>query len=194
MTNKTQGQSLTGDVAKTPRSKRFTPSFSGEAALPAPESKSRRRTIHVAAVVALAVSTAYLSWRVGFTLGSLWLAIPLWLLELHAAVGLFLFTFSLWDIDSAVIPPPVLQTDQRIAVLIPTYNEPSEVLLPTVAAAVALEPAHETWVLDDGHRPWVREMATSLGARYLTREERSRQGRQPQQCPRAHRSRPLRDS
>jgi cellulose synthase (UDP-forming) len=82
-----------------------------------------------------------------------------------------LFTFSLWDIDSAVVPPPVVHTDLRIAVLIPTFNEPSEVLLPTVAAAVALEPAHDTWILDDGHRPWVREMAASLGARYLSREK-----------------------
>jgi cellulose synthase (UDP-forming) len=170
--NKTQGHSLTGDTVTSPRSQRMMPAFSGgEAALPAPETKSRKRTIHAAAVVALAVSTAYLSWRVGFTLGSLWLAIPLWLLELHAVVGLFLFTFSLWDIDNAAIPSPLLQTDHRIAVLIPTYNEPSEVLLPTVAAAVALEPTHETWVLDDGNRAWVREMATSLGARYLTREK-----------------------
>ena len=46
-----------------------------------------------------------------------------------------------------------------VAVLIPTFNESREVLLPTVAAAVALEPAHETWVLDDGDRAWVREMA-----------------------------------
>ena len=133
--------------------------------------RGRKRTIHVVAIVALAASIAYLSWRVGFTLGSLWLAIPLWLLELHAVVGLIFFTFSLWDIDSSVVPQPVFSTDKRIAVLIPTYNEPSEVLLPTVAAAVALEPTHETWVLDDGHRPWVRDMTASLGARYLTREK-----------------------
>lgn len=119
----------------------------------------------------MAASVAYLIWRVGFTLGSLWLAIPLWLLEFHALVGLGLFTFSLWDIDSGVVPPPVLTTDQRIVVLIPTYNEPNEVLLPTVAAAVALEPPHETWVLDDGNRQWVREMAASLGARYLARAQ-----------------------
>ena len=56
-----------------------------------------------------------------------------------------------------------------VAVLIPTYNESREVLLPTVAAAVALEPAHETWVLDDGARPWVREMAEAIGARYVAR-------------------------
>ena len=54
----------------------------------------------------------------------------------------------------------------RVAVLIPTYDEAEEVLLPTIAAAVALQPAHETWVLDDGRRPWVAALAHDLGARY----------------------------
>lgn len=142
-----------------------------EVALPDPESASRRRTIQVAAVIALLASVAYLSWRVGSTLGTLWLAIPLWLLELHAVVGLGLFTFSLWDVDASVVPPPVSSTDFRVAVLIATYNEPNEVLLPTIAAATALKPAHDTWVLDDGNRGWVRDLAVSLGARYLARED-----------------------
>ena len=43
-------------------------------------------------------------------------------------------------------------------------------LLPTLSAAVALEPAHETWVLDDGGRPWVAELAAALGVRYRARE------------------------
>ena len=169
MTNATTGKL---EVALgSPRTRRVMPAFSGgEAALPPPESRARRRTIHVAATLALVVSAGYLTWRIGFTLGNLWLAIPLWLLELHAIIGLALFTFSLWDIDSAAIPAPVLATDRRIAILIPSYNEPYEVLLPTVAAAVALEPRHETWVLDDGDRSWVREMAASLGAQYLVRE------------------------
>lgn len=55
--------------------------------------------------------------------------------------------------------------------LIRTYNEPEDVLLPTIAAAVALEPAHETWVPDDGERPEVEALATELGARYLTRHD-----------------------
>ena len=55
----------------------------------------------------------------------------------------------------------------RVAVLIPTYDEPSEVIAPTIAAACALEPAHETWVLDDGERPEVEQLAKALGARYL---------------------------
>jgi cellulose synthase/poly-beta-1,6-N-acetylglucosamine synthase-like glycosyltransferase len=146
----------------------------GEAALPPAESPARKAVIHVAALVALAASVAYLIWRVGFTLGAnLWIAIPLWLLEAHAVGGLVLFTFSLWDLDSTSVPEPVLATDLRVAVLITTYNEPREVLLPTVAAAVSLGPSHDTWVLDDGERAWVRELTASLGARYLARQEHS---------------------
>ena len=39
-------------------------------------------------------------------------------------------------------------------------------------AACALEPAHETWVLDDGARPWVAALASRLGARYRARTRR----------------------
>lgn len=138
------------------------------------ESRARLRVVRLVAVVALLSSSAYLTWRLAFTIGSAWwIAIPLWLLELHAAASLGIFTFSLWDTDSATVPLPLDSCELTIAVLIPTYNEPAEVLLPTVAAAVALEPAHETWVLDDGLREWVREVAESLGARYLTRSDHS---------------------
>jgi cellulose synthase/poly-beta-1,6-N-acetylglucosamine synthase-like glycosyltransferase len=144
------------------------------AGLPAPETRGRLLVIRTTALLAIAATLAYLAWRIGFTVrASLWLAIPLWLLELHALIGLVLFTFSLWDLDSVTVPEPRIATDLRVAVLIPTYNEPREVLLPTIAAAVSLEPAHETWVLDDGQRPWVKDLAGTLGALYLTREDRS---------------------
>ncbi len=55
--------------------------------------------------------------------------------------------------------------------LIPTYNESREILIPSIAAAVGLQPAHETWVLDDGNRAEIRELAEVLGARYLARSE-----------------------
>jgi cellulose synthase/poly-beta-1,6-N-acetylglucosamine synthase-like glycosyltransferase len=86
-------------------------------------------------------------------------------------VGLGRFTFSLWNLDRQIVPEPVRESDLRVGVLIPTYNEPREVLFPTVAAAVALDPGHETYVLDDGQRLWVRAMAASLGARYIARDE-----------------------
>jgi cellulose synthase (UDP-forming) len=142
--------------------------------LPAPETPFRRGSIQLVAVLALVVSVVYLTWRACFTLGgNLWISLPLWILELYAAMGLGLFTFSLWNLDRQLVAEPVRQTNLRVGVLIPTYNESIEVLFPTVAAAVALEPSHETYVLDDGQRLWVRAMAASLGARYIAREEHS---------------------
>ncbi|MEE9416957.1 MAG: glycosyltransferase [Acidimicrobiales bacterium] len=143
---------------------------------PAPtRSRTKESLARAIAVASLVLSIVYLGWRLVFTLsiGGLWLSIPFFLLEVYGAISLGLFIFSVWDIDSSVIPKPVSQTDLTIAVLIPTYNEDVEVLLPTVSASVALAPNHETWVLDDGNRDWVRSMAESVGARYVRRGDNS---------------------
>ncbi|HET7490035.1 MAG TPA: glycosyltransferase [Acidimicrobiales bacterium] len=154
------------------RNRPATALFPG-AELPAAESPRRRLAVRAFALAALAVSVVYLAWRALFTLdlGAWWVSLPLFALELHAVAGLALFTFSLWDVDRRPAVTERHSTDQRVAVLIPTYNEPVEVLLPTIAAAVALEPQHETWVLDDGGRAEVVELAARLGARYLARSE-----------------------
>jgi cellulose synthase (UDP-forming) len=87
--------------------------------------------------------------------------------------GLIMKTVTLWTIDGqSPDPTNALAVRARVAVLIPTYNEPVEVIAPTIAAACALEPVHETWVLDDGDRPWVAEMAEAFGARYVSRTVR----------------------
>ena len=84
--------------------------------------------------------------------------------------GLVIKATTLWNIDSAAPPPLSELTDvPRVVVFVPTYNEPVEVIAPTIAAACALQPAHETWVLDDGDRPWVAEMCAAWGARYVCR-------------------------
>jgi cellulose synthase (UDP-forming) len=127
------------------------------------------------ATLALTATAVYLVWRAAVTidLAAWWLSIPLYLLELHAALGLGLYTFSLWDVHAGPRARPVRDSPLRVAVLIPTWNEPPEVLAPTIAAAVALQPGHETWVLDDGDRPHIARMAGELGARYLRRTDRS---------------------
>ncbi len=123
-------------------------------------------------IVALLLTGAYLLWRLGtLNTSALWMSIPFYLLELAGLVSLALFLYSVWDTESVEPPSPVSKTDRSIAVLIPTYNEDPEILLPTVAAAVDLDLHHQTWVLDDGHRPWVEEMALRLGANYLTRPD-----------------------
>jgi cellulose synthase (UDP-forming) len=138
--------------------------------LPPADTRGLLLLIRTVAILALAATSAYLAWRATATLNldAWYLALPMLILEVHAGIGLGLFAFSLWDVD--VRPrrryPRRLPT---VAVLIPTYNEGEEILLPTIAAAVALEPAHETWVLDDGNRPEVATLAEALGARYVAR-------------------------
>ncbi len=141
--------------------------------MPVPETAARRWVIRSLAFVALAVTAAYLAWRTTSTvdLSVWWVSIPLLVLEYHAALGLGLFAFSLWDVDRRPATTSVRATRARIAVLLPTYNESIEVLTPTVAAALAMHLPHETWVLDDGSRPEVERLAADLGAHYLTRTE-----------------------
>ena len=122
----------------------------------------------------MAALVAYLTWRVAYTLPTGgWNRSVAWMLVTFEALplfGLVLKTATLWDIDSHA-PDPVesLRADQRVVLMIPTFNEPLEVIAPTVAAGCALQPAHETWVLDDGDRPWVADMCEAYGARYICR-------------------------
>ncbi len=142
-------------------------------ALPEPESPLRRFTIRAIAVTALVASAIYLTWRATQTvdLAVWWVSVPLLVLEIHAALGLALFTFSLWDVDAAPPGHPAARSKRKVAVLIPTYDEGIEILIPTIAAAKTMRGRHQTWVLDDGNRPEVKRLARELGVKYLTRAE-----------------------
>jgi len=131
----------------------------------APQSSLRR-----IAVAVVLCSFLYLTWRLWFSVpkSDWWLGVPLWLLELHVTLRFAITVTELWGSDSQS-PRPTELPPLSVAVVIPTYDEGIEVLLPTVAAALAMEPAHETWVLDDGHRPEMEEMARHLGAGYISR-------------------------
>ena len=57
-----------------------------------------------------------------------------------------------------------------VDVFIATYNEGREILERTLVGATSIDhPDLRVWVLDDGARPWVREMADSMGALYCCR-------------------------
>ncbi len=68
------------------------------------------------------------------------------------------------------LPVEVPHRDIRVDVFIPTYNEPLDIVEPTIRAAMSLRSADvEVWVLDDGHRPEMEWAARRLGARYVSR-------------------------
>lgn len=62
--------------------------------------------------------------------------------------------------------------DAPTDILIATYNESYDILERTIVGALAVEhPDHRVWVLDDGNRTWVRELAEGLGAHYVARHK-----------------------
>ena len=140
------------------------------------ESAWSRHLAHLGVIASMTALLGYLTWRIGFTMpADGWNRVAAWLLiafEAFPLFGLITRAITLWNID-CVAPEPLsgLRPGSRVAVLIPTYNEPIEVIAPTIAASCELQPAHETWVLDDGDRPWVAEMCAALGARYVRRDQ-----------------------
>jgi len=57
-----------------------------------------------------------------------------------------------------------------VDVFIATYNEPASVLERTIVGALAIDhPDLRVFVLDDGARPFVHELASELGANYISR-------------------------
>ncbi len=67
--------------------------------------------------------------------------------------------------------PSAPQDGLRVAVFVPTLNEPVAVVRRTLLGAINMDYPHETWLLDDGNRTEMRDLAGELGVRYLAREK-----------------------
>lgn len=143
------------------------------AAVPAPEPRRQLAITRGVALVAAAATVGYLTWRVLATLtpASVLLGVPLLAMETWAFLTAILYAFVLWDLDALSRPEPRETTGLRTVVLIPTYNEPPEVLLPAITAAAAIDLVSAVWVLDDGRRGWVADACASLGLVYRTRPD-----------------------
>jgi cellulose synthase (UDP-forming) len=142
---------------------------------PSLEPVARQRTARLGGLVALLALLGYLTWRVAFTMPTTgWNRAAAWVLVIFEAIplaGLLIRIITLWDIGSrAPRRVTTVEPGANVVVFIPTYNEPVEVIAPTIAASCDLEPPHETWVLDDGDRPWLADLCREYGARHVTRE------------------------
>lgn len=123
-------------------------------------------------VVALACVTAfvYFTWRVGVVNP----AVPVfsWLVLGAELVGfLRMLAFLVSTAGTEDREPPPAPPELAVDVFVTTYDEPIDVVRRTVMAALAIRYPHETWLLDDGNRGPMRQIADELGCRYLARTD-----------------------
>ncbi|WP_134738982.1 glycosyltransferase family 2 protein [Nocardioides sp. 503] len=131
-----------------------------------------RRLLAIRAIVLLTavLGLNYVIWRWLFSVNwvAWWVAVPLVLAETYSLVDSLLFGLGMWRLkERGAAPAP--DPDLTVDVFIATYNEPIELVMRTARAAKAIRYPHETWVLDDGNRPDMREAAEAEGIRWITR-------------------------
>ncbi|MGB5597365.1 MAG: glycosyltransferase, partial [Thiothrix litoralis] len=139
------------------------------------------------AVIALTLGAWYLWWRWTDSLNpdALWYAIPLAFAETASYFGLGLFVFNLWKVQDYEQLPPPAKLDEvvrpghgeerplKVDVFFPSYNEDVELVRLSIRDAKKVTYPHaidlKIFVLDDGKRPAMRQVAEEEGVGYITR-------------------------
>jgi cellulose synthase (UDP-forming) len=132
---------------------------------------SRPRILRTVAVLALAWGVGYLVWRVGWSgRGASPVAFAMLIVtEVYGLYALAMLTWFSWSRPPAERPP--IGARHAVDVYVCTYDEPVEVVLATLAGCRALAYPHTTYLLDDGRRAEMEELARLSGARYVTRAD-----------------------
>jgi cellulose synthase/poly-beta-1,6-N-acetylglucosamine synthase-like glycosyltransferase len=127
----------------------------------------------VAIVLASVFTIRYFFWRALHTMNP---AAKIFFYAFLVAEGLsflesLLFYFIAWNPTRYKRPEAL--PGRTVDVFIPTYNEPAELLRETVLCAVNMKYPHKTYILDDGQRDAVRELATEFDCGYIARGDRA---------------------
>lgn len=126
---------------------------------------------HVVVCIAVPVAFYYITWRAMNTINweGWWSGLPLFLAELYGIIVTSIHFFTVWRPTERKSLPPLI--GRSIDVFITTYNEPLSIIRKTAHACIALRMPHTTYILDDGDRSEVAELAEELGCRYISRKE-----------------------
>lgn len=128
----------------------------------------RHRTRRVTASIYVLSYLLYLGWRATiFSDQSMTMSVLFYIADCIGFVLGLVYVLTAWEYRhrDPVPPPPGM----RVAVLVPTFHEPIEVIRRTLRAAAAIDYPHETLVLDDAGRDEVRAIADGFGIRYCCR-------------------------
>ncbi|MEM6822358.1 MAG: glycosyltransferase [Verrucomicrobiota bacterium] len=128
----------------------------------------KHRFRKIAGVLYLLLSTVYLSWR--------WTVLNpdypiLSLLLLLCEIIAFLTGLSLiyggWNHVRRT--PVKANRSYSVDVFVPVYSEPTDMIEMTVIGAKSIRYPHKTFLLDDGNRPELKELAEKHGVHYIAR-------------------------
>jgi cellulose synthase (UDP-forming) len=109
-------------------------------------------------------------WFFSLNLDRWWISIPLVIAETYSLVDVLLFGLTMWR-SGQRIPPPPAKAGLTVDVFITTYNESVDIVRKTSIAARAITYPHKTWILDDGARAEMRELASQIEVGYITRSD-----------------------
>jgi cellulose synthase (UDP-forming) len=131
------------------------------------------RLLRATALAALVWGLGYLAWRIGWSgEGASPVAFALLLVtEIYGIWALGILTWFSWS--RAPAERPATTPGRRVDVYVCTYDESAEVIMATLAGCRALSYPHTTYLLDDGRREEMRELAELAGAEYMTRPDNS---------------------
>jgi cellulose synthase (UDP-forming) len=129
--------------------------------------------LRILAVCALVWGLGYLIWRFGWSGEGANPALfaMLLLTEVYGLWALGSLAWYSWSRPPAVRRPAT--PGREVDVYVCTYDEPFEVVAATLAGCRALTYPHTTYLLDDGRRPEMAELAQVAGAEYLARPDNS---------------------
>lgn len=132
------------------------------------------RLLRAFALLALIWGAGYLAWRIGWSgEGASPVAFAMLLAtEVYGLWALGVLAWYSWS-RSPRSERPAATPGRAVDVYVCTYDEPVEVVAATLAGCRALAYPHTTYLLDDGRRPEMEELAGIAGARYLTRPDNS---------------------
>jgi cellulose synthase (UDP-forming) len=138
-----------------------------------PQHQLRLAFSRIAVVLAVVFTVRYFYWRIGHTMNpaAKWFFYLFLVAEALNFLESALFYFVAWRPTVYATPPSL--SGRSVDVFITTYNEPLELLRETLVCAVSIEYPHRTFVLDDGNRPELAELAEELGCEYVNRPDHS---------------------
>ncbi|MGG1398189.1 glycosyltransferase [Bacillus salipaludis] len=131
---------------------------------------NKEKLIHTITIVTCLYFLYYIWWRLGtFNSQALAFSIVFFMAEIQGIANFLMFAFMTWRLkeEKPELPPHEISVD----IFVPTYNEDLDILEATLIGCNNILYPHTTYVLDDGNRVAVRNLANQLGCEYIARTE-----------------------